>query len=44
MAEGFSETTLMMVEALLRLIVNGTDVDHDIAGAQIGLIPSSFQI
>jgi hypothetical protein len=38
MAEGFSETTLMMVEALLRLIVNGTNVDHDIASAQNSLI------
>jgi hypothetical protein len=44
MAKNFGKTTLMMVESLPRFIIDGADINHDIAGAQNSLIPSSFQI
>lgn len=44
MAKNFSETTLMVVESLFSFVIDGTDINYDITGAQDGFVPRSFQI
>lgn len=44
MAEHLLEAALVMIETLLRLIVDGADIDHDIAGVENGGVTSALQI
>lgn len=42
MAKDFGETTLVVVEALFGFVVDGTDVNDDVARVQDGRIASTF--
>lgn len=43
-AENFSETSLVMIKALLRLIVYATNINDDVAGIQDSRVSGAFQV
>lgn len=43
MPENFSEPTLVMVEALLGLVVDGANIDYDVAGVENGRVAATLK-
>jgi hypothetical protein len=43
-SKDFSETPLVMIKQLFGLIVDGADIDHDVAGFEYGRVSGAFHL